>query len=125
MIYTGLIYEDGKYWIMPDKKGFVICRDNGVCSDIVGYADIRLIISGSSKGRTSHFDCDNAGSIPAPETINKEKKNMRSNAPDLKVIFKLLTYFILCYLIVLMIEHSSQNWGKDFMKQCCGCEIKG
>ena len=39
MIYTGLIYEDGKYWIMPDKKGFVICRDNGVCSDIVGYAD--------------------------------------------------------------------------------------
>lgn len=31
-----------------------------------------LTISGSSKGRTSYFDCDNAGSIPAPETINKE-----------------------------------------------------
>lgn len=43
---------------------------------------------------------------------------------DLKVIFKIIAYFILCYLIVLMIEHSSLNWGKDFMKQCC-CEIKG
>lgn len=38
MIYTGLIYEDGNYWIMRDKKGFVICRYNGVCGDIVGYA---------------------------------------------------------------------------------------
>lgn len=38
MIYTGLIYEDGNYWIMTDKKGFVICRYNGVCGDIVGYA---------------------------------------------------------------------------------------
>lgn len=44
---------------------------------------------------------------------------------DLKVIFKLLTYFILCFLIVLMIEHSSLNWGKEFMKQCCSCEIRG
>lgn len=44
---------------------------------------------------------------------------------DLKVIFKLLSYFILCFLIVLLIEHSSQNWGREFMKQCCSCEIKG
>ena len=43
---------------------------------------------------------------------------------DLKVIFKLLTYFILCFLIVLMIEHTSLNWGKEFIKQCCSCDIK-
>lgn len=49
---------------------------------------------------------------------------MSNNTPDLKVIFKLLTYFILCFLIVLMIEHSSLNWGKEFMK-CCSCEING
>lgn len=39
MIYTGLIYEDGNYWIMTDKKGFIICRNNGVCNEVVGYAD--------------------------------------------------------------------------------------
>lgn len=44
---------------------------------------------------------------------------------DLKVIFKLLYYFVLCFLIILLIEHSSQNFGKEFMKQCCSCEIKG
>ena len=44
---------------------------------------------------------------------------------DLKVIFKLLIYFILCFLIVLMIEHGSQNFGKEFIKKCCSCEIKG
>lgn len=49
---------------------------------------------------------------------------MRKNTPDLKVIFKLIAYFILCYLIVLMIEHSSQNWGREFMKQCCSCEME-
>lgn len=49
---------------------------------------------------------------------------MSNNVPDLKVIFKLITYFILCYLIVSMIDHGSQNWGKEFIKQCCSCEIK-
>ena len=38
MIYTGLIYEDGNYWIMTDKKGFVICRNKGACSEVVGFA---------------------------------------------------------------------------------------
>lgn len=48
---------------------------------------------------------------------------MNRNTPDLKVIFKLIAF--LCYLIVLLIEHSSQNWGREFMKQCCSCEMKG
>ena len=39
MIYTGLIYEDGNYWIMTDKKGFIICRNNGFCNEVVDYAD--------------------------------------------------------------------------------------
>ena len=39
-------------------------------------------------------------------------------------IFKLLMYFILCFLIILAIEHGSKNWGKDFMKKCCTCEVK-
>ena len=50
---------------------------------------------------------------------------MNRNTPDLKAIFKLVAYFILCYLIVLLIEHSSQNWGREFMKQCCSCEMEG
>lgn len=38
MIYNGILYEDGKYWIIKDKNGFAICRNNGVCGDIIGYA---------------------------------------------------------------------------------------
>ena len=39
MIYTGIIYEDGKYWVYHDGKGFVICRNKVACSEVVGYAD--------------------------------------------------------------------------------------
>lgn len=36
---SDILYEDGKYWIFEDKKkGFAVCRENGVCADIVGYA---------------------------------------------------------------------------------------
>ena len=36
---SDILYKNGKYWIYEDKKkGFAICRENGVCSDIVGYA---------------------------------------------------------------------------------------
>lgn len=36
---SDILYEDGKYWIYEDKKkGFTLCRENGVCADIVGYA---------------------------------------------------------------------------------------
>lgn len=52
-------------------------------------------------------------------------KKTEANWQDLKVIFKLLSYFALCFLIVLLLEHSSQNWGREFMKQCCSCEMKG
>jgi hypothetical protein len=38
MIYTGIIYEDGKYWVYHDGKGFVICRNKGACSEVVGFA---------------------------------------------------------------------------------------
>lgn len=37
------------------------------------YQQITLTISGSSKGRTSHFDCDNAGSNPAPKPLTRRK----------------------------------------------------
>lgn len=36
---SDILYENGKYWIFEDKKkGFAVCRENGVCADIVGYA---------------------------------------------------------------------------------------
>lgn len=43
---------------------------------------------------------------------------------DLVAIFKLLMCIILCFWIVSALEHGSKNWGKDFMKKCCACEVK-
>ena len=40
MLVSDYIYEDGIYWIVKpqDKRGFMICRNNGVCGDVVGFA---------------------------------------------------------------------------------------
>ena len=38
MIVSDYVYEDGDYWIVKDKKGFAICKYNGVCGDVIGYA---------------------------------------------------------------------------------------
>lgn len=32
------VYEDGDYWVLKDKKGFVVCKYNGVCGDVIGYS---------------------------------------------------------------------------------------
>lgn len=37
---SDILYEDGKYWIYEGKKkGFTLCRENGVCADIVDIAN--------------------------------------------------------------------------------------
>ena len=39
MIVSGVIYEDGKYWIfLNDKKLFTVCQDVKNCSYIIGHA---------------------------------------------------------------------------------------
>lgn len=43
---------------------------------------------------------------------------------DYKVKFKLVIYFVLYFLIISAIEYGSKNWGEEFRKECCSCEIK-
>ena len=38
MIVWGGGGGDGDFWILKDKKGFIVCKYNGVCGDIIGYA---------------------------------------------------------------------------------------
>ncbi|MBR6552322.1 MAG: hypothetical protein IKT89_05720 [Clostridia bacterium] len=37
-LLNDFVYEDGLYWVVLDKNGYIVAKNNGVCGDVIGYA---------------------------------------------------------------------------------------